>query len=80
MAPINLRSYFLVTGGSGGIGSAICRLLVTNGIIPIVGYNSNILQAQNLAKETGGFALKINMININEHHSMFDLYAKIANY
>jgi len=63
MAPVNLRSYFLVTGGSGGIGSAICRLLVTNGIIPIVGYNSNISQAQNLAKETGGFALKINMIN-----------------
>lgn len=65
MATVNSRSYLLVTGGSGGIGSAICRHLVTIGVMPIVGYNSNIQQAQNLAKETGGFALKINMNNIN---------------
>ena len=65
MAAVNSRSYLLVTGGSGGIGSAICRHLVTIGVMPIVGYNSNIQQAQNLAEETGGFALKINMNNID---------------
>ena len=30
METLSSHSYFLVTGGSGGIGSAICRLLVIN--------------------------------------------------
>ena len=61
METLSSHSYFLVTGGSGGIGSAICRLLVINNFIPIIGYNSNSIQAKNLAIETGGIALKINM-------------------
>jgi len=58
---LNSNSYFLVTGGSGGIGSALCRLLASNNFIPIIGYNSNSVQAKNLAIETGGIALKIDM-------------------
>ena len=61
MDSIKLRTYFLISGGSGGIGSEICRLLVPIGIIPIVGYNSNELYAEILAKETGGFSVKLDM-------------------
>lgn len=61
METLSSHSYFLVTGGSGGIGSAICRLLLINNFIPIIGYNSNSIKAKKLAIETGGIALKINM-------------------
>ena len=63
MASINSRSYFLVVGGSGGIVSAICKLLVNVGFTPIVGFNTNSLQADSLAQETGGYSVKINMSN-----------------
>lgn len=63
MAAINSRSYFLVVGGSGGIGSAICKLLVNVGLTPIVGFNTNSVQAESLAQETGGYSVKINMSN-----------------
>ena len=61
MDSLKSPSYFLITGGSGGIGSEICRLLMPIGVIPIVGYNSNGLHAENLAQETGGFSVKLDM-------------------
>ena len=62
MAAINFnRSFILVTGGAGGIGSATCKLLLTIGITPIIGFNTNKSQAIDLAAELGGFALKIDM-------------------
>ena len=39
----------LVTGGSGGIGSAICRRLATDGFSVIVHANNNLATAQALA-------------------------------
>jgi 3-oxoacyl-[acyl-carrier protein] reductase len=41
----------LVTGGSGGIGAAICRKLATDGMHVIVHANSRLRQAQQLAEE-----------------------------
>ena len=62
MATINLnRSYVLVTGGAGGIGSAVCKLLPTIGMTPIIGFNTNGSQASDLAAQTAGFALRIDM-------------------
>jgi 3-oxoacyl-[acyl-carrier protein] reductase len=63
METIVPRSYVLVTGGAGGIGSAICNLLPVVGFIPIVGFNTSDIQARKLASELGGFALKIDMSN-----------------
>jgi len=57
------KSYFLVTGGSGGIGAAICKLMPTNGYVPIIGYRTNQIYAEALAEELGGFAVKIDMNN-----------------
>jgi 3-oxoacyl-[acyl-carrier protein] reductase len=65
MGSLKSPSYFLITGGSGGIGSEICRLLMPIGVIPIVGYNSNELHAENLAQETGGFSVKLDMSDLD---------------
>ena len=49
----------LVTGGSGGIGAAICRRLAADGLHVIVHANSRLPEAQRLAAEitaTGGAA------------------------
>lgn len=43
----------LVTGGSGGIGAAICRRLAADGLYVIVHANSRLLEAQQLASEIG---------------------------
>ncbi|HEY0666075.1 MAG TPA: 3-oxoacyl-ACP reductase FabG [Gallionella sp.] len=44
----------LVTGGSGAIGSAVCRQLAKDGCEVIVHANSNLAQAQQLAEEIVG--------------------------
>lgn len=54
-------SYVLVSGGAGGIGSALCRLLPASGFAPVVGYRSNKEQAEKLALECGGFAVKLDL-------------------
>jgi 3-oxoacyl-[acyl-carrier protein] reductase len=54
-----LMKYALVTGGSGGIGGAICKQLATDGFRVLVHYNSNqeeALKVVNSITENGGFA------------------------
>ena len=40
----------LVTGGAGGIGSAICKKLADEGAHVVITYNSNVEKAENLLK------------------------------
>jgi 3-oxoacyl-[acyl-carrier protein] reductase len=47
----------LVTGGSGGIGTAICRQLAADGCRVIVHANRNLAAAQALAAQIGGAAV-----------------------
>ena len=58
---MNSKEFALVTGGSGGIGSALCRVLPSIGLTPLIGFNSNAKIAKSLAKECGGFAVKMDM-------------------
>ncbi|MCR5728853.1 MAG: SDR family NAD(P)-dependent oxidoreductase, partial [Ruminococcus sp.] len=44
----------LVTGGSGGIGSAICRALARDGYYVFVNYSRSKEKAEMLAEEIGG--------------------------
>lgn len=53
-----------VTGGSGGIGSAICRVLAKNGYYVYVGYSSSTEKAENLASEICGEAVKIDVSDV----------------
>jgi 3-oxoacyl-[acyl-carrier protein] reductase len=51
----------LVTGGSGGIGAAICRQLAASGARVAVGYGSSREPAEQLADEINGVALGADM-------------------
>ena len=61
MEKLSTNSYLLITGATGGIGSAICKMLPGYDITPIIGFHKNQLQAKNLSKECGGFTVNINM-------------------
>lgn len=47
----------LVTGGTGGIGSAICRALAADGVTVCVGYHTRQAQAEGLSAQLGGYAV-----------------------
>ncbi len=51
----------LVSGGTGGLGQAVCRRLADAGLMPIIGYRSDRAAAESLAKETNGLALELDM-------------------
>jgi NAD(P)-dependent dehydrogenase (short-subunit alcohol dehydrogenase family) len=53
--------WFLVSGGSGGIGSAICAGLASCGYKPVVGYHRNRDAALDVARRTDGVALPLDM-------------------
>jgi 3-oxoacyl-[acyl-carrier protein] reductase len=52
---------FLITGGSGGIGSAVARRLAGAGYQPLVGYARNEAAAIEVAQSCGGVALPIDL-------------------
>ncbi len=56
-----IREDFLVSGGSGGIGAALCRRLAELGYRPIVGFSGNARAADEIARETGGMALSLEL-------------------
>jgi NAD(P)-dependent dehydrogenase (short-subunit alcohol dehydrogenase family) len=51
----------LVTGGTGGIGSATCRALASAGFRPAIGYHRQVAEASALAHETGGVAVPLDL-------------------
>jgi NAD(P)-dependent dehydrogenase (short-subunit alcohol dehydrogenase family) len=52
---------FLVSGGSGGIGSALCRALAAAGYRPVVGFGKSSDAASNVAGDIGGVALPLDL-------------------
>jgi 3-oxoacyl-[acyl-carrier protein] reductase len=61
----------LVTGGSGGIGGAICRNLAETGYYVAVNYYSSKAEAEALAAEIGGIAVHADVTIPNEVNDMF---------
>jgi 3-oxoacyl-[acyl-carrier protein] reductase len=59
--PASDAKWFLVSGGSGGIGSAICADLASCGYKPVVGYHRNQDAAIRVAERTGGIPLPLDM-------------------
>ncbi len=49
-----MRPVAVVTGGAGGIGSAICRKLAEAGFSVVIGYHRSAESAEKLAKELAG--------------------------
>lgn len=60
----------VVTGGAGGIGSAISKKLATAGANVIVTYNSNVEKAKSLLEELNAISQYPN-ISISDKHSIF---------
>ena len=54
-----IKKAALVTGGSGGIGSAVCRRLAEEGWLTVIGYNTDKTSAENLAAELTGRKLSV---------------------
>lgn len=55
------KPWFLVSGGSGGIGAAVCERLAARGFAPVVGYHRNEAAAQTVAARSGGHALALDL-------------------
>jgi NAD(P)-dependent dehydrogenase (short-subunit alcohol dehydrogenase family) len=55
------KKAFLVSGGSGDIGSVVCEQLAESGYFPVVGYHHNGQGARAVAKRCGGEALQLNL-------------------
>ncbi len=84
-----MKKIALVTGGSGGIGSAVCRSLAAAGCTVGVGYFRNKAGAEALAAELGGFPAYADVSKPEEVEAMFAaagevellvLSADVANY
>ena len=66
-----MKKIALVTGGSGGIGSAVCRSLAEAGWTVGVGYFRSKDKAEALAKEIGGFPAYADVSKPEEVEAMF---------
>lgn len=53
--------HFLVSGGSGGIGAAVCELLAARGYAPVVGYARHAEAADRVAQRHGGITLALDL-------------------
>lgn len=65
-----MKKIALVTGGSGGIGEAICRKLYSEGYFILVGYCSSKTNALKIAEEICGAAVKIDVSSSTEVYSV----------
>jgi NAD(P)-dependent dehydrogenase (short-subunit alcohol dehydrogenase family) len=68
----------VVTGGSRGIGAAICRKLAGHGHKVVVNYTSDSTAAETVAKEIDGLAVRANVSDEAEVKRMFDAAADLG--
>jgi 3-oxoacyl-[acyl-carrier protein] reductase len=55
------KPWFLVSGGSGGIGAAVCDQLAARGFTPVVAYHRNAAGAEAVAQRSGGRSLALDL-------------------
>lgn len=68
----------LVTGGGGGIGSAICRRLAEAGAHVIINYNSNMQKAQSVADSLAGDNHLIFQASVTESSALAQMAQAVA--
>ena len=73
-----MRPVAVVTGGAGGIGSAICRKLAEAGMSVVVGYNRSAESAEKLAKELPGAGHSARYAPVTDSAALTALAAGIA--
>lgn len=67
----------LVTGGSGGIGEAVCEVLANEGYYVYIGYSSSREKAEILAEKIGGEHLKIDVSDSESINSAVGIAGEI---
>lgn len=69
----------LVTGASGGIGSAVAEILAENGCLTAVGYNHNNLSAEKLCEKIcgSGYTAKAFYCDISDMQSMKNCISEV---
>lgn len=67
----------LVTGGSGGIGEAVCEVLADEGYYVYIGYSSSREKAEILADKIGGEPLKIDVSDNESINSAVEIAGEI---
>jgi 3-oxoacyl-[acyl-carrier protein] reductase len=70
----SFERYCLVSGGSGGIGAAVCLQLAERGVKPVVGYHQSGDVARGIAKRCGGLALHL---DLNDEESIGNASARL---
>src|SRR4051794_29815720 len=68
----------IVTGGSRGIGAAICRLAADRGHHVVVNYVGDEAAAEAVAKETGGTAVRANVADEADVARLFATAAELG--
>lgn len=68
----------IVTGGSRGIGAAICRLLAKQGHRVVVNYVGNAAAAETVAKDVGGLAVQANVADEADVRRLFDAASELG--
>jgi 3-oxoacyl-[acyl-carrier protein] reductase len=53
--------WYLISGGSGGIGAAVCERLAERGYVPVVAYHRNAAAATAVAQRCGGIGLALDL-------------------
>ncbi len=66
----------LVTGGAGGIGSAVCQKLADDGFFVVVGYLNSAEKAETLSREIGGAAVRF---DVSDRDDVFRTIEHISN-
>lgn len=61
----------LVTGGAGGIGAEICRSFAREGAVVAVHHRSSAVEAEALARETGGISIQADLVDGDATDAMF---------
>lgn len=63
----------IVTGGSRGIGAATCRLLAEAGHRVVIGYHTDAVAAQAVARDTKGIAVQVDTTDSQAVQRLFDI-------
>jgi NAD(P)-dependent dehydrogenase (short-subunit alcohol dehydrogenase family) len=68
----------IVTGGSRGIGAAICRLSAERGHQVVVNYTNDHAAAEAVAKETSGLAVRANVAEEADVRALFEAAGELG--
>ena len=71
-----MKKIALVTGGTGGIGEAICRTLANDGYFIAVNFLNSEEKARTLAHDINGMALKF---DVSDKNAVYESVAELAN-